>query len=318
MSDWLKVIFVLGALVGLLGTVHGLGLRYQWHPEWQRKMLHVALGLTALSFPWLFAAAWPVFAICAVGALILFALRITPYLRQRLGRSLHDVNRNSAGELLFVLAIALLFSLTYRAPIYYVVPLAILTGADSAAALIGAHWGRHRYQMPDGHKSWEGVAAFALTAFAITALLLRWLTLLSWPTLLLVAISIALVTTLLEAIAWNGLDNLLVPVGGALALLVLMPQPLNALLHQLALFGELAIIALTLSSRLLSSRLEIHTALTALLSIYVLWLGGPLIWLVVLLLLLFGSRVVQIQRHREVTGRLNALPVHYWLVAASF
>ena len=307
--DYLKVTGVIVALVGLLVGVRLLGKRYRWHPEWQRKTLHVALGLTALTFPWLFDASWPVLTICAVGGLILLALRHVPYLRRHLGGTLHDVNRTSAGELLFALAIALLFALTPTTPVLYVLPLAILTVADTAAALVGAHWGKHHFGIPDGRKSWEGVAAFAVVSLGLTVPLLRWLTVLPWSTLVLVALTVTLITTLVEAIAWHGLDNLLIPVSGYLALTLLLVGGNSFLLYQLLIFGGLAI-----SAQALPTWFAHHTRLTALLTVYCLWIGGPLLWLVGLLALLVGHLVMRKQRAPAFIHPFDAMPAAHWFL----
>lgn len=306
--DLCKVTAVILALVGLLCGVRLYGARYAWHPEWQRKTLHVALGLTALTFPWLFDRVWPVFTICGVGGLIMLALRSVPYLRRRLGRSLHDVNRASAGELLFALAIALLFGLAHTTPVFYVIPLAILTIADTTAALVGAHGGNHPFAVPDGGKSWEGVTAFGAVTLGITLPLLHWLTALPWPTLVLVALTITLFTTLVEAIAWHGLDNILIPVGSYLALTLLLQVGSGFLLYQLTIFVGLALLAYALPAWFAP-----HTRLTALLTSYCLWIGGPLLWLVGLLAILLGNLVLQKHTTQPFVSPRDRMPTHYWL-----
>ncbi|MCB0082927.1 MAG: hypothetical protein KDE47_18435, partial [Caldilineaceae bacterium] len=226
---------------------------------------------TALSFPWLFVDRWPVWTICGVGALILLALRKIPCLRQRLGRTLHDVQRDSTGELLFPVAIALLYGLAAE-PVTYAVPVAILTLADTAAALVGLQWGRHPFAIPDGRKSWEGVVAFAVSTIMVTIPLLFWLTALPWPALLLAATVVLLLTTLTEAVAWHGHDNLLVPLAGYLALRLTLAQPVPVLLSQLLIVAGLALLFVPLWQQL-----PPHTTLTGLLTLTALWLGGPLL-----------------------------------------
>ena len=309
MIEWFMIALVVGSLVGLLAGVSHLGARYRWHPEWQRKTLHVALGVAALSFPWLFATVWPVWVICGVGALILLALRRVPILRRRLGRTLHDVKRTSSGELLFTLAIVLLFALAHETPVAYVVPLAILTFADTAAALVGAYWGRHCFAIPDGRKSWEGVAAFAGMAVAVTLPLLAWLTALAWPQLLAVALIVGILTTLVEALAWHGQDNLLVPLTGYLALSFLPTQSPNLLLAAPAMLLGLALLFIPWMQQG-----QTHSVLTALFTCCILWLGGPLLWTLPLLALIFSSRIYRQRWPRNSQGRIEAMPLHYWLV----
>lgn len=307
--DWLKVTAVVLALVGLLCTVRRWGQRYCWPPEWQRKTLHVALGLTALTFPWLFAQVWPVLVICGSGGVIMLALRRVPALRRRLGRTLHDVNRTSTGELLFALAIALLFALAHQAPVRYVISLAILTLADTAAALVGARWGKATFAVPDGEKSWAGVAAFGAVTGVITFPLLLGLTERAWPALLLITLSLTALVTMVEALAWHGQDNLLIPLGGYLALTHWLPLSEGALLYQLAI-----LIGLTSLAYAWRGELAPHTVLTALVTGYCLWLGGPLLWLIGLLGFLRAQLALQRQPLPTINQPFDAMVTAHWLL----
>lgn len=309
MIDWLKVMAVVMALVGLLCTVRQLGKRYNWPPEWQRKTLHVALGLTALTFPWLFDQVWPVMAICGMGGVIMLALRCVPALRRRLGRTLHDVNRTSTGELLFALAIALLFALAHRTPARYVIPLAILTLADTAAALVGARWGKATFAVPDGQKSWAGVAAFGTVTGAITFPLLLGLTARAWPTVLVITLSLTALVTLLEALAWHGQDNLLIPVGGYLALSHWLTMGDGFLLYQLAGLGGLVSLGYALRGELAP-----HTALMVLVAFYCLWSGGALLWLLGLLAFLLARLVLHRQPLSTMNYPFDAMSTAHWLL----
>lgn len=307
-TEWVKIIGVVGALVGLLVGVQWLGQRWRWSPERQRKTLHVALGLTALSFPWLFIAHWPVWTICGSGLLILLALRHVPVLRRRLGGTLHGVGRESTGELLFAVAIALLYWLAPSAT-EYVVPLAILTVADTAAALVGVRWGRRCFAVPDGRKSWEGVASFGGTALLVAVPLLALLTDRSWPALFLIALTVVILTTLTEAIAWQGQDNLLVPLAGFLTLQLTLTQPTVLLLYQLLAFGGISLLL-----QPAWSLLQPHTTLVTIFVVAVYWWGGVLLWLLALVTFLLMHLVAHSQEQRENWRRLDAIPLQYWLV----
>lgn len=306
--EWLKIVGVVSGLVGLLYGVHRVGRRYQWHPEWQRKTLHVGLGLTALSFPWLFDATWQVAAVSLLGTAVMMTVRLVPGLRQSVGCTLHRVGRSSLGELLFALAIVLLFALAQGSPIRYLLPLAILTLADTAAALVGTHWGRRRFQVLDGEKSWEGVGAFALVTCVLATLFLALLTSLSWPMVLLLSVFVTLIGTCTEAIAWRGLDNLLVPLAGFLTLATTLDGGVIVLLYQLA---GMTLISVAVQMSPLS-RMP-HSALTAVLVSTCLWIGGPLLWLPVLLALLLAHAVAAKRLNRQILAPFDALPMHYWL-----
>ncbi len=81
------------------------------HPELVRKLLHIGMGLVALSFPWVFDAAWPVVLLAGIAGLWLLAVRRCEPLRHHLGSVLGGVARESWGEIYFALAVALLFVL---------------------------------------------------------------------------------------------------------------------------------------------------------------------------------------------------------------
>lgn len=219
-----KIGGVILLLIALLFAIHLLARRFGWRPEWQRKTLHIAVGSSALGFPWLFDRPWQVAMVCALGALIMLALRTVPRLRQSLGRCVHDVKRSSLGELLLVLSIVVLFWLTDGQGLHYVLPLAIVTFADASAALVGMSYGKHRFAVIDGTKSSEGVTTFATLAFCLSLSMLALLSELPWQTLLLLALSVTYLSTLIETVSWRGLDNLLIPLGIYLCLERLLGQ----------------------------------------------------------------------------------------------
>ena len=156
------LILVLSA-VWMLGLA-GLQKRRPWNPEGYRKLLHVGSGLMALGLPWLFRTTGPVLILSAAS---LLAIKGIPALR---GLLAGVQGRKSHGELYFASATGLLFLITGGDPFFFSVPMAILTFADSAAALVGQRCGRHRFQAGCGTKTLEGSAAFFFTALISTQL----------------------------------------------------------------------------------------------------------------------------------------------------
>lgn len=306
-----KIGGVLCALIALLFAIRKVGPRLGWPPEWQRKTLHIALGATALTFPRLFDQAWQVFVLCGLGFLVLLGLRLVPALRQSLGRCLHDVKRTSHGELFFALSIVGLFWLTHGEPLLYALPMAILTFADAAAALVGNPRGAHRFAVMSDTKSWEGVAAFSAVAFGVAMLFLLWVTSLPWPAILLLAITVAVFSALVEAMAWHGLDNLLIPLGVYLCLTVLFSQEVDYLFGQLLLLGGLAGLAATQPWGR-----SPHTLMIGVLTLYCLLIGGNLLWLVGLLLVLLTHFVLTKLWEEWESNGMAAVPGSFWLVLA--
>ena len=225
MMNLLGIATVLTVLGGLLG---GLRLFQKWRspqPELLRKILHVGMGLVASSFPWLFDESWPVLVLGGLSLAGMLALRTVKALAGSVGTVVSGVDRASFGEIYFPLAIAMqwlifLFesgTFEYRV-LLYCIPLLLLTLADAAAALVGVNYGSQHYATSDGVKSAEGSLAFFLCAFLCVHLPLLLGSETARVETLLIAILLALVAMMFEAIAWAGLDNLILPLVGYLLL----------------------------------------------------------------------------------------------------
>jgi phytol kinase len=221
-----------------------VGIHYYQHarklaPETSRKLFHLGGGLTTLALPWMFADVWPVVLLTAITVPTLLALKYVRRLRNGLGDVLYGVTRPSLGEVYFPLSACLLFVLAHDRPLLYIVPLLLLTLADPAAAIIGSRYGSLQYVTRDGHKSLEGSLAFFIVSFLGTSGAL----LLGAPTADVaapgVALTLALLLTLVEAISWRGLDNLLIPVTGFIFLESLMASNLVALLVSVLLVAAI-------------------------------------------------------------------------------
>jgi phytol kinase len=199
------------------------------HPELMRKLVHLGMGLVALSLPWLFESAWSVVVLTSVFVLLLIGLRVQPTLRIHLGSPIHGVDRKSLGDIYFALGVGGLFLFSSGDPLLFCIPILILTLADAAAGVTGLYYGRLRYVVVTGEKSIEGSIAFFFTAFlsAHTALLL--FTEIGRIETLLIALALGLFLTLVEAVASNGLDNLLIPLAALLLLKAYLGMDLIAL-----------------------------------------------------------------------------------------
>jgi len=219
LTDVLLSLLKIVASIGLLGVV--LALAARWAPiarapaEIRRKFIHVSLGAYCLLLPVIFEDAWEVWLACAltVGVFMLARGR----LRATLGCGLHAVGRESLGEVYFACAVALLFALRDSAPAAlggaaYVLPLAVLTISDTAAALVGRRFGRLRFAVGDGSKSWEGVLAFSVSAWLVSFAALTLLTALDPVRTGALSLAAAAVGAAVEAASTRGADNLLLPI----------------------------------------------------------------------------------------------------------
>ena len=101
--------------------------------------------------------------------------------------------------------------------------------ADAGAALIGKRYGTLHYVTGDGEKTVEGSAAFLIVALLSTQVPLLLFTGTGRAESLVIALTLALLVMLLEAIAWRGLDNLFIPLGAFFLLKSFLRMDLTAL-----------------------------------------------------------------------------------------
>jgi phytol kinase len=229
MLDVLVIVVLLGVSRVALWGVCWFDARAGCGPELSRKLLHVAMGAVLCPLPWLFDRPGPVVALCAVYVGLLIARRYLAALDNHVGPVIDGVGRRSVGEFLFPVAVAVVFVLAGGDRAAYLAPILILTFADAAAAVVGRRYGMCRYATPGGCKSLEGSLAFAAVAFACTHLTLLLVGTTGRAESVLLAIVVALVLTVVEAVTLGGWDNLLVPVGAWGLLKVLGGLPAGSL-----------------------------------------------------------------------------------------
>lgn len=232
-NPWQGMGIVLLVFSGLMGALTYVQRRFSPDPELVRKLFHIGMGLFTLTLPWLFDSIQPVLALTVALLSLMFGLRHIESLRTRFGRVLGGVGRSSLGEIYFPLSVALLFYLTRDKIVFYVIPILILTLADSTAALIGVRYGKSRYQGIDGAKSAEGSIAFFAVAFMSTHAPLLLFTQTGRAESLLIAAILGLLVMLFESIAWRGLDNLFIPLAAWLLLRRYETMTTDALLARL-------------------------------------------------------------------------------------
>jgi phytol kinase len=292
MNPWLGIAIVLAALGSILVC---LRLYQRWgnpHPELLRKILHVGMGLVAVAFPWLFDRLWPVLVLGVLSLGGMIALRTVKGLAGGVGTVVSGVQRVSLGELYFPLVIAIQWCLYLHEGgpseirvLLYCIPLLLLTLADAVAALVGVNYGRWRYTTADGLKSTEGSFAFFLCAFLCVHVPLLLATDTGKVETLLIAVLLAWLATLFEAIAWGGLDNLVLPLVAHLLLRIYLGLSVAELGMRLAVTAVLIVFILLYRTR---TTLQGSAVLGAGLFGYIFWALGGWRWLVAPLTLLLA------------------------------
>lgn len=209
---------VIATLGGLIAAARYARTKWGLSAEWSRKCVHIGMGAACSTFPWLFLNAAPVFVLAGIASALMIAIRAVPGLRATFGCALNGVGRDSWGEFTFIAGVACSFALAHGEIAAYLIPLSILTFADSLAALVGQRFGTIAFASPSGTKTFEGSAAFFVVAFACTATVLI---VVHEPYPLPAGFAAAVVLTLVEALSWKGFDNVAVPIVGVLLLRLL-------------------------------------------------------------------------------------------------
>ncbi|MDX2288375.1 MAG: hypothetical protein NW217_06085 [Hyphomicrobiaceae bacterium] len=247
--DGLYVVAILSALVGLIAVVRGVAGRTGWSAEVQRKIIHVATGLTALALPLVFSGPWPVIVLLSFAVLVMAVLRLPAIAVQGFGAALHGVDRQSYGEILLAIAVGITFVRAGSEPVLYVLPILILTVSDTAAALTGVRYGRRRFVVERGTKSLEGSAMFFVVTLVLAIATLLLMTDLPAGTVAVLSLVVAAFSTLVEADSWRGFDNLFVPVGLHLFLASYMHASLMELVVVMAALGVLIALCMWVGPR---------------------------------------------------------------------
>lgn len=227
LAPWAAVVLILACLGGLLAGLRTYRRRCSPHPEQVRKLLHVGMGLVAAAAPWIFQSAWAVLAAAAASAAGLAVLRLPGPLRRHLGGVVHGVQRASAGEIFFPAGVGLAFVLASGDRLVFCVPVLILALADAAAALVGIRYGWPRPQGGPAYrwagparalpaKTLEGSIAFFAVALPCAHVPLVLFAEADRLHVFLVALNLALLLTLVEALAQGGSDNFFIPATGAM------------------------------------------------------------------------------------------------------
>jgi phytol kinase len=211
MHPALGMLLVGGSFAALIGGLRVLRNARAADPELLRKFLHIGMGVVSLSLPWLFNTAWPVVLLGGAFGVGLLAGRSSAFWRRVAGGIICGVKRTSVGDLCFPAAVAVVFLLSAGDTPHFCIPMLTLTLADATAALVGTRHGAHRFGRPGGEKSVEGSVAFFIVALPCASVPLRVWTGGGWVETLLVSLNLALLVTLVEALSWNGLDNLTIP-----------------------------------------------------------------------------------------------------------
>lgn len=211
-GPWTGIAIIMIAMSMLMLALQLYQRRRKTEPETVRKLFHLLGGFIALALPWLFDSAWPVLLMTLLSVGGLAAIRFVPALLKGPGQVLHAVERHSYGEFFFIIGVCLIFLLADGDKVLFSVPIIILAIADSSAALVGVVYGKHLVEIHRGWKTAEGSIVFFFTALMCVHVPVLLGTDVGRLESLIIALNLAFIMMLTEAVAWRGSDNLLLPV----------------------------------------------------------------------------------------------------------
>ncbi len=187
--------------------------------EFTRKFVHIITGFLTLLFPVMLGNQWFVLLLCSSFAVILILSK-----KFNLLQSINAIERKSVGSLSYPISVYgcyLAFYYSNQHYMYYYLPILILAICDPIAALTGKKWPIGEYKVGKERKTLLGSTLFFLSAFAVVMIVSK---LLNQPfevqKTILVAISIALIATMAEAISRKGYDNITIPASVLLSLVI--------------------------------------------------------------------------------------------------
>jgi phytol kinase len=200
--------FFLLLLLVLIVISEWLHRYLKWPTEQSRKFLHVSGGVMCLFFPYFFTSHWQVLILSSVA----FAVLLVTF-RSKLLPSVHQTKRNSIGSVLFPIPVYLCFLIaTLKGNyLFYYLPIALLTIADTAAEIGGNKWGHLTKQIFGGQKTLAGSFCFLIAASLVTIILLGPVYHLSFTDSLKIGIPVVALTSIAELVTLHGWDNLSVP-----------------------------------------------------------------------------------------------------------
>ena len=315
-------VLIILLLYGILFlTVHKMGKNGKANSELVRKVLHIGSGSISLLFPLLFKTRMSVVYLGLFFLVLLLILRNLKKIKDGLGKTLRKDDRNSRGDIYFIISIVLLWVLSFPNPALYYIPMSILIFADALAALGGIKYGKRKYKSVVGEKSIEGSSIFFLVTLIISLFFLAFFGGISPENCILTALLMAILAMILEAISWRGLDNIFVP----LLCFFILQSSIGADTYILGINVLVTVILfLLVIFGVKKSLLSDDAALTGAFYTYFVWILGGVSWTMATISLYAIYRSVTLKAEYEKLKPYDfkimitiCLPCLFWLVVYS-
>ena len=274
--------------------------------EASRKIIHISTGLVSLTFPFIFDSYIPVIIIVALAILGLTALKYIKTFNDKFGEGLFGVKRKSYGEIYVALAVGILF-VTYKLTnvniVNYLIPILILTFADSTAALIGVVYGRKKISsMNEDTKSIEGSFIFFIVAFMCTLFPLQLMTNIGRAEVLIISVLVGILAAMIEEVGHDGSDNFLIPIYTYSILAYNFDKDASVLLYNIGIMFVVILVSMIVFK---INRLSKLAIVYALLCAYMTLILGSLNWLYIPLLTFIFFGILPSANEKEKKNEFN-------------
>jgi len=189
----------------LFGITEYLHHKQNIKVERTRKIVHLATGCIALSFPIFINTLWQMAILCGSFLLLMSICEKMNWLK-----SITSVSRKSYGSCLFALIVFVCFwvQLQLGNSLYYYLPILILSICDPAATIVGK---RFNYKVRSVFGQTKSIGGSI--AFFISSLFILFAFYFQYQNVLLYLPLFALSITLLEFFSTKGWDNFTIPIG---------------------------------------------------------------------------------------------------------
>lgn len=216
-NEWITFAVFLALIVALLGLSQIAGRKLGWPPETTRKLVHLLVGTLVIMVPFLFNSNHPPTVLAAI-----FVAVNGIALREKRLIAMHGTRRQTYGTVYFPLAFLILCLFWWDRQITLVISLLLLTFADTAAATVG-----ERAKSAERFVAWSDVKSVqgSITMFLVSVLLVGGglpllyraadLGPLEMELLIPLALFVAALSTIAEALSHAGSDNMSVPLVAA-------------------------------------------------------------------------------------------------------
>jgi len=191
--------------------------------EITRKFAHFTATLSTVTFPYLFNDHWYVLVLALIFFIVLFISRNGTQLK-----SIHDIDRKSAGSYLLPLSIYLTFLVSVKLgnKFLYILPILILSICDPMAGILGINLKSYNHNIHifryKTKKTWLGSGSFLVSSFIISLIALYFYRMAFDLKPFWLALGIAVAGTLAELFSGRGTDNIFVPLSVLLMLVLFL------------------------------------------------------------------------------------------------